>query len=302
MSLPIGRISSGASAFDARLKEAISPFASNKYVNGTKQFLESNSMLAKFAFLIMVIIGFVFLLRVATGMVGWMFGPSDNPILIDGMIDAKQMTHISTDPNVKNSKPIIRSKNERDGIEFTWSTWIFINDLVYKEGQYRHIFHKGNDDINHTVQPVGMNFPNNAPGLYLGPNDNTLVIVMNTFDKIAEEIVIPDIPVKKWVHIAIQCDGRNLDVYINGVLSRRHKLSGVPKQNYGDVYVAMNGGFDGYISSLRYFNSDIGLAHIQSIVRAGPNMKMKDNTLTKSKPSYLSTRWYYNDFKDGYNP
>jgi hypothetical protein len=125
---------------------------------------------------------------------------------------------------------------------------------------------------------------------------------MNTFDQISEEIVIEDVPVKKWVNVIVQCDGKNLDVYVNGTLTRRHVLGGVPRQNYGDVYVAMNGGFDGYISELQYFNTDIGLAKIQAIVRGGPNMKMNDTSLTKSMPEYLSTRWYYTGFDDAYNP
>ena len=45
-----------------------------------------------------------------------------------------------------------------------------------------------------------------------------------------------------------------LDVYINGSIIKSHHLHGVPKQNYGDVYIAPNGGFAGYISNLWYYN------------------------------------------------
>lgn len=302
MSLPLGRITEGAKAFDDRIKGATAAFASNKYVSGTKEFLTSNSIVAKFAFLLLVLFLFIALMRVGASTLTWLLGPSDNPRLIKGMIDAKQMVTIPQDPNVKGSIPVLRSRDERDGIEFTWSVWMYINDLTYKEGQHRHVFHKGNDNINFGGSKIGMNFPNNGPGLYLGPKENTLVVVMNTFDTIDEEIVIENIPVKKWVSVILQCDGHNLDVYINGTLARRHILSGVPKQNYGDVYVAMNGGFDGYISELQYFNSDIGLARINAIVTGGPNLKMTDTNLTESAPHYLSTRWYYTGFKDGYNP
>jgi hypothetical protein len=30
----------------------------------------------------------------------------------------------------------------------------------------------------------GLNFPNNAPGLYISPNSNSLVVMMNTFNVI----------------------------------------------------------------------------------------------------------------------
>lgn len=302
MSLPLGRVSEGAKAFDDKIKQATAAFASNQYVNGTKEFLSSNSLVAKFAFLLLVLFVFIALLRVGASALGWLLGPSDNPRLIKGMIDAKQMVTIPQDPKLKGSIPVLRSRDRRDGIEFTWSVWIYINDLVYKEGQYRHVFHKGNDNINFGGSKIGMNFPNNGPGLYLGPKENTLVAVMNTFDTIGEEIEIDNIPVKKWVNVILQCDGKNLDIYVNGTLARRHILNGVPKQNYGDVYVAMNGGFDGYISELQYFNSDIGLARINAIVSGGPNLKMTDTDLKESAPHYLSTRWYYSGFKDGYNP
>lgn len=297
MSLPLGRLTEGAKAFDDKIRSATSVFASNQYVSGTKEFLSSNSIVAKFAFLLLVLFVFITLLRLGSAFLGWLLGPSGSPRLIKGMIDAKQMVTIPQNPSSHGAIPILRSKNERDGIEFTWSCWIYINDLTYKEGQYRHIFHKGNDDIKFQGDKVGMNFPDNGPGVYLGPKENTLVIVMNTFDNINEEIVIEDIPVKKWVNVILQCDGQNLDVYINGTLSRRHMFNGVPKQNYGDVFVAMNGGFDGYISELQYFNKDIGLAKILSIVNSGPNLKMNESNLSQSMPQYLSTRWFNAGFK-----
>lgn len=296
MSLPLGRLTEGAKAFDEKIREATAMFASNKYVNGTKEFLSSNSIVAKFAFLLLVLFVFITLLRLGSSFLGWLLGPSDSPRLIKGMIDAKQMVTIPQNPKSTGAIPILRSRDERDGIEFTWSCWFYINDLTYKEGQYRHIFHKGNDDISNGGDRKGMNFPENGPGVYLGPKENTLVIIMNTFDKISEEIVIEDIPVKKWVNLIIQCDGQNLDIYINGTMARRHLLDGVPKQNYGDVFVAMNGGFDGYISELQYFNRDIGLAKILSIVSTGPNMKMNSDDLTTTKPQYLSTRWFNSGF------
>jgi hypothetical protein len=36
-------------------------------------------------------------------------------------------------------------------------------------------------------------------------------------------------------------------------------------------------------------------------VDAGPNMKMVGSDMTKSKPQYLSSRWYFAGTNDGYN-
>ena len=188
--------------------------------------------------------------------------------------------------------------NERDGIEFTWSVWIYIDDFTYQEGQYKHIFHKGNDAPDMNQQ--GKNFPNNAPGLYIAPNKNDLVVVMNTFDTIGEEIVVEDIPINKWMSVIVRCDGINLDVFINGTLARRHILSSVPKQNYDNVYVAMNNGFSGYMSNLRYFNSSLSTSRIQNIVSQGPNKKMLGEDTVMSEPKYLSTRWFFMGTKADY--
>ena len=301
-----GSVSSGSSGFSGPgsflRSSPFSQFSSNKYVSGTREFLESNSIVAKFAFLILVLIAFVVLLRLGTWIINTLMSYGNDPLLIDGMVDARQMVVIPQDPNVKGSKPILRSNNQRQGLEFSWMCWLYIDDLEYKKGQFKHVFHKGSDKINHEGDLVGMSGPNNAPGLYIAPDTNELVIVMNTFDSINEKISIDDIPMKKWVCVIIQCTGRNLDVFINGTLARRHVLNSVPKQNYGDVYVGMNGGFSGYVSTLQYFNRSLGMAKIQSLVADGPSLKMKADNIEKTKPKYLSSRWFFVGTEDGYNP
>lgn len=280
-----------------------SQFSSNRYLSGTKDFLESNSIVAKFAFLLLVLIVFVIILRLGATLFSWLFAPRSDPILIDGMVDAKQMMKIPQDPAVNGAIPILRSTDQTEGLVFTWSVWMFIDDLQYRRNEYKHVFHKGNDDINVTKVPIGMNHPNNAPGLYIAPDTNALIVVMNTFDTINEEIVIPDIPINKWMNVIIRVDQQHkLDVYINGRLTRRHILAGVPRQNYGDVFVSMNGGFSGYTSELRYFNEAIGTNQIQTIVDNGPNMNMKSSNMTDSKPRYLSLRWFFTGANDMYNP
>jgi|TARA_B110000285_G_scaffold40734_1_gene44602 hypothetical protein len=289
-----GTISSGAGSFDS--------FKNNKAVSGTKEFLESNSLVAKVAFLLLILVVFVIGIRMATSLLSWVFSYNKSPYLFKGMVDAKTMQIIPQDPADSNAVTIMRSDNEQNGVEFTYSVWMFIDDLVYQQGQYKHVFHKGNDNINYTNEPIGMNEPNNAPGLYIAPNTNALVVVMNTFNNINERVTIDNIPINKWVCVQIRVENHQLDTYINGKLAKRLIMKGVPKQNYGDVHVAMNGGFSGYMSDLRYFNSGLGTAQIQRIVDAGPNLEMTGNNLTESVPKYLSLRWFFMGNRDGYNP
>ena len=109
----------------------------------------------------------------------------------------------------------------------------------------------------------------------------------------------------KWLNVIIRVDEqRTMDVYINGRLTRRHILSSPPRQNYGDVFLSLNGGFGGYSSCLRYFDSAIGTQQIQSIVADGPclNMIGPDGVSDGDEPRYLSLRWFFTGQNDMYNP
>jgi hypothetical protein len=119
---------------------------------------------------------------------------------------------------------------------------------------------------------------------------------MNTFTVINEEVKIPNFPMNKWVHVVIRDTNNALDVYVNGALAKRHILTSVPKQNYGNVYVASNGGFAGNLSDLRYFNYALPPGEILGITNKGPNLKAnKSNVTLGSVPPYLSFQWYTNE-------
>jgi hypothetical protein len=115
---------------------------------------------------------------------------------------------------------------------------------------------------------------------------------------IYDDIEIPEIPINKWVSVIIRCENNNiLDVYINGRLLRRHRLSGVARQNYGSTNVSLGGGFPGYRSDLKYFNYAIGTAEIDWIIENGPDLNAEGGDLGTSKPYYLANRWF-NDNMD----
>jgi len=298
-------------------KVQLEQFSSNQYVQGSKEFLQSNSIVAKFAFLILILIVFMMLLSLGSFILSKVFSKDHNPILINGMINSRQMMIIPQNPSEKGAIPILRSNNEREGLEFTWSVWIYVDDFAYKEHEYKHVFHKGNDNISkgNGGGIDGVNYPNNGPGLYITPridgpgedgNDGDgnvagLMIVMNSFNEIMEKVQVKDLPLHKWVNVILRVTKQQqLDVYINGTLVKRHMLQGVPRQNYGDVYLSMNGGFSGNTSELRYFEEALGTRQIQSIVNKGPNKNFVAGTMDSKKNTnkYLSTRWYLKSATD----
>jgi hypothetical protein len=168
--------------------------------------------------------------------------------------------------------------------------------MEYNRGRFRHIFHKGEEkgavgsDGN---TGTGLNQPNNAPGVYLTPVKNNILIVMNTFHNVSEQIEIDEIPLNKWMNLMIRCENRTLDVYVNGTIVKRHMLSGVPRQNYGNVYTGLNGGFSGYIGDLWYFDYGLGTNEIDKIVKKGVNTTLiGDRNMNVVRPNYLSFKWF----------
>uniref|UniRef100_A0A6C0KL10 LamG-like jellyroll fold domain-containing protein n=1 Tax=viral metagenome TaxID=1070528 RepID=A0A6C0KL10_9ZZZZ len=258
----------------------------------TSQYTYSNSMIAKFAFLILIVIIFMFLLSLGISLVSYFTLPSNDPYVVKGMIDGNFPLRISQDPNNSSAVPILKSNNQSSGAEFTWSTWIYLNDLG-TDDKYRHIFTKGDgifDDKN-------MSTVNNAPGLYLTPKKNELLVIMNTVspENVNETIKIDNIPIKKWVNVMIRLQNIYLDVYINGTVTKRVVLKNVPKQNYNDVYVNQNGGFPGKLADLRYFSRALNIFEINTIMMGGPNTRTSTlyaSQTSKGGYSYLSNMWY----------
>lgn len=286
-------ISSGLGETPSAIKSSLfNEYGSNRYLSGPKDFLESNTLVAKVAFLLMVVIVFIIVLRIGVSVMTYFFTPSKNPKLVSGIKDGKKALLVPQDPKLPGSKPILRSVNQRDGIEFTWSVWLYIDDLEYKRGTYKHVFHKGNDNIAMSGVDNGQNYPNNAPGLYIDKNTNNLLVIMNTFQNIDEQVIIRDFPMNKWFNVLIRVDGKKMDIYINGTIVVRHTFNGVPKQNYSDVYVNLNGGFSGLLSDLWYHDYALSITEIMRLVSNGPNMKMDKQE--QVKPPYLSLRWYMN--------
>jgi hypothetical protein len=258
----------------------------------------SGSLLSKIGVLIIAMLVFMILLKVGLMILTKFFGYNGSPKLIDGMVSGSEFLVIQQDPEIGDSKTIYRSMNASEGIEFTWSCWIYLDDLGYNEHQYRCVFYKGNDYTENSsdLSSNGLNFPNNSPGLYITPNKNDLVVIMNTYNVINEQILISDIPVKKWVNVMIRCQNNVIDVYINGTIVKSHKLHGVPKQNYGNVYVGADGGFSGYLSNLFYYNRALGIYEINDLITKGPNTTMiggDGSAMDLKNPDYLSLRWFF---------
>jgi hypothetical protein len=293
------------------------PYQSDKK-SALNDFLASNTMISRLTFLLAIIIIFSSLFYIGSKILFIMLSPSQTPYIIKGMKDATEAVTITQALGAKTSIPLLRSNNQYEGIEFTYSFWIYVTNLEYKDdSDYMHVFNKGSPPNSVGEGGSGLFGPNNSPGVYLykGKRNHSdalmdsfpllgMLVRMNVYHNnnsigkaYYDDIYVDAIPIKKWVGIIIRSTSQNIvDIYINGSLTKRHKLSNIVKQNYDNLYINYNGGFAGNMSDLKYYNYSIGAFEINSITSKGPSLKTKKSSnIQKSKPHYLSSEWYFND-------
>ena len=154
-------------------------------------FAEKNSTISKFIFILFVFVIFIVLLRIGSYIITLLFTPSESPIVLNGMVSGTSYMKVQVNPTKDDPKPIYRSINEDQGMEFTWNTWVYIDNIFNDSNSImksRRIFTKGgNEDIDHDIilgtEKLHNELLNVSPGLFLKPNENTLVFVLNTFDE-----------------------------------------------------------------------------------------------------------------------
>tara|TARA_Y100000991_G_C21964009_1_gene345916 strand:+ start:239 stop:1096 length:858 start_codon:yes stop_codon:yes gene_type:complete len=269
-------VSQGASTTANTTKET-----AKKGYDSTKKFLTSGSPIAQVVIVIIIFILILIVIRIIRSIVTRIQNNKNaKPWLVKGTKECKNQLIVYQNPQTDGSVTLKRSKNEGQGIEFTYVTWIYVNDWAYKYGDWKHIFHKGNPD----------SWPNRAPGVWFHPKKNTIRVYMNTYNQIADYVDIDNIPLHKWMHLTVMCYGNKLDVFINGFLKKQLILNGIPKQNYGDVYINAFGGYDGFLSEMRYYDYAISMPTLEDIIRSGPSSAPCVDT--GARPPYLSPNWW----------
>jgi hypothetical protein len=317
-------INNAANGVKQNMNNIASDFSNNSTVAAGTSFLEMNTIIAKFSFLVLVVVGFVVLFNLGVWMITYFTAVKQNPMLISGQTPGDHPVVIYQDPNKTGAIPIQRSNNETTGIEFTWSCWIQYNvENTETIADYQPVFVKGDCSLGTTAANEFYSL-NNCPGVYFGnssdfnkdgaPQTNSLWILMDTIPIPSESTVplnagdessgssgtqymeITNIPINKYFHLAIRCQNKYIDVYINGTVVYRIDLINVPKQNFYDIHVGENGGFNGNLSNLQYFSKSLSVIEINDIVLKGPNTTAASvapsNKNSDIGSSYLSNLWY----------
>jgi hypothetical protein len=312
----VGNLGQTFSDVQSTLTKTLDDFSATSAADAGKEFLEANTIVAKFAFVVIILIVFLFLMRLGMIIMSYIFSPSQSPYLIKGVISGSNSKEVVQDPRKKDTT-VFLSENEPTGIELTYSVWLYL-DGVTGDNQMKHIFSKGEIDTSTDFGKINVatkqldstsssNKTYNAPGLYTfrnGDGGNNLRVYMDSYiettltgnlNSQVQMVDISGVPINKWFNATIRVENRVLDVYVNGVLTKRKDLETIPRQNFYSVFVCQNGGFSGYLSDLRYFNKSLNVFEINSIVNNGPNLKSSSDSDFNKVPDnlhYLSNNWY----------
>ena len=216
----------------------------------------------------------------------------------------KMLTFQQNKTQYEDAKQIPLSDNERTGIEFTYSFYLFIHPSTFTgEDVLFHVMHKG------YINP----WPLMGPGVFVKGNNNTLRIVMNTYRNAYTYMDVENIPVRKWFHCALLCRKNSLEIYINGNLRKKLPFEGtLPYQNFQNLIcfsplkkivlgsqvpslgtgndLRFEGAFRGNMSNLVYLAYAASFTEIQSLMDMGVSKKTMSSQM--DKPPYLvDTYW-----------
>ena len=123
------------------VKESLGEFSSKTAVDASTEFLNSNSLLAKFAFIILVVILFMVVLKLMMSVLGYFLSPSRSPYIVSGALSGNDRVVITQDPSKDESIQVLKSNDRHRGLEYTWCVWLFLSPS--SETGVKNVFVKG---------------------------------------------------------------------------------------------------------------------------------------------------------------
>ena len=174
---------------------------------------------------------------------------------------------------------ITSSKWASSGIaspNYTLSIWFYVSSWEggTQHGYDKHIFSRNFNDTNADVEA------------YLGANTNDLTVKFLGADDLATSCVVNNVPLQKWVHLAVAKYNNVMDIYIDGKLAKTcaggDSGSTTPRLNsiilHGD-HSENNNSFDGYTTNVKYTNTTMNPVEIYNIYKNGYGGSWLDSLL-----------------------
>ena len=205
-----------------------------------------------------------------------------------------------------DAQPIGFSENERTGIEFSYSFFLYVLPATLSGSDVlKHVFHKG----------YGCPWPLMGPGVFIKGDTNTMRVFMNTYKNPYTYADVTNIPMQKWFHVVLNCYKGGLDIFINGGLANRISfVDTVAYQNFQDIFFfstanynrftgttipalgdqsfQIEGSFSGHLSSLNYARYALSMGEIQSEMQKGPSSVIRQKKMEDPASAYLADDWW----------
>lgn len=214
------------------------------------------------------ILSVILVLFVLYLIVSWLLGGASTKL--SGMHDGRKLVTIDS-----SKLPVNNNTNN-----YSYSTWIYVNDWNYRFGEQKIVLERA-DAV-----------AGSSPSIALGAIQNNLIVSTAVYPSsgnpsdapINHTCNIPNIPLQKWVNITISLNGRTMDVYINGKLTRTCVLPGVAKVNStAAVRITPGGGFSGWTAKTTYRANSISPQDAWNIYAEGYGGNMFANVFNKYK-------------------
>lgn len=125
------------------------------------------------------------------------------------------------------------------------------------------------------IYQLGEVIKNNNPGL---------MSKLDATPSYVDECVVESLPLQRWINLIISQYNDTISIYIDGQLVSSCVLKGFPEIREEGVALCPDGGFEGKISRLSFFNNAITQNKAYQIYRDGGNFS---NNLTYNIPQWL---------------
>ena len=250
---------------NTEFNETVIPNRLSIFTNYMKTFSTKNRQYILIV-IVCILLGIVFYMRYKHNKYNRM-----NPVFL-------KSGHSGKKPRIELSKNI---PNSKESAELSTFCWLYINDINRdKTKSHRHIFTKGVPKLFLKKQ---------CPSLWLDSGKNDLLIYVSN-KHFNDTIRLSDVPIKKWLSLAIVIQGVMLNVYMDGLLHISKTLRDQPLINTGDLHICKMGGFDGVISSLGMYSSALEIQHIRKLHSKGYNREPFFKKLLNSLKSLVGIK------------
>ena len=188
------------------------------------------------------------------------------PMLVNHPRDATKQFQLAPNSDVK--MPDLSTG------EITLSCWTYLKDAEFSGSN--HIISIGQSTENNFEPAIKLSYfhpnhdnPNNLY-VYVKRDGSTENFGENT--DVHDSCHLSQLPLKKWCHIVVCVWNQNVDVYLNGKLTRSCVLQKPPTLGPDDkeMRLTSNGGFSGYISRVQVSNRSMDPEKVYQLYLKGP--------------------------------